>query len=202
MLGLDGEKSLLLSLYDRPEFVREIIEYMTQFITAISEKALTEAKVDFIHIHDMLGDHKTSLISPQLYRDFYLEPYKRLLTSLRNCGQSLLVFSGACSLLPYLDTIAELDFDGLSMIQSAAEAKEIRKRYGNRFAMIGGIDRWLLSSGSDEEIRCEVDLAVDVASQGKMIPTLCERLVYATTYQKYCCFAGRLAEKLLGTGGN
>ena len=195
-LGLEGDAGLLLSLHDRPAFVREMIDYMTDFNISVSEKALSESELDFVYLGDMLGDHKTTFISPAMYEDFFLEPYRRIVAHIRGHGIEMILFQARFTVNPYVSAFAELGFDGFFGTSGARDAERIHSEYGDRFAILGGIDRWLLRFGSFGDIEGEIDLAVEVAQGGRMIPTLCERVVHGTSYANYCHYARYLARQL------
>jgi MtaA/CmuA family methyltransferase len=117
---LRGDTALMLDLYDRPEWVLDLVELCTEVEIAFA-RAQVEAGADIIG----LGDSIASQVSPKMYQQFAL-PYEQqifaavhemgALTRLHICGDttrimSLMAQSGA-------DII---DLDWMVDIRSAAE---------------------------------------------------------------------------------
>lgn len=78
---LRGDAPLLTDLYDRPEWVTELLERCTEVEVAFA-RAQIEAGADIIG----LGDAIASQISPKMYRKFALPYEQRIFTAVREMG--------------------------------------------------------------------------------------------------------------------
>ncbi len=78
---LRGDSALLTDLYDRPEWVRELLEICTGLEIAFA-RAQIEAGADIIG----LGDAIASQVSPRMYRQFALPYEQRIFTAVRELG--------------------------------------------------------------------------------------------------------------------
>ena len=130
---LYGDQALMLSLYDRPDWVKDLLEICTEVEIAFAKEQIM-AGADMIG----LGDAIASLISPKMYQEFALPYEKRIfqvvhemgaLARLHICGNttrilSLMVESGA-------DII---DIDWMVDIRQAASA------FRNGPALCGNFD--------------------------------------------------------------
>ena len=85
-LGLEGPGGALFGVYDRPGLVREIINRFSSLYFACAEKALQEARVDFVVITDELAGIDGLLFSPDTMRELFLAPLAELAGLIRSRG--------------------------------------------------------------------------------------------------------------------
>jgi len=79
--NLRGVLHLMIDLYDRPEWVHELLEVCTEVATAFAV-AQVEAGADIIG----LGDAIASQIGPAAYREFALPYEQRIFSAIREAG--------------------------------------------------------------------------------------------------------------------
>ncbi len=168
LMGFEG---LMYALYDDPALVREIMDFVADFLIAVWEKALIEAKPDFFRVWEDMCYKNGPLISPAMFREFMLQPYKRLTGFLRDCGcRNILVDTdGNCTEL--IPLFLEAGVTGLYPFecQSGMDVVEVRKNFP-RLQMIGGLDKRALARGRnaiDEEVERKL---APLLSQGGYIP--------------------------------
>lgn len=73
-----GVEELLISFYDQPELIHEMMDYLTDFWLTIYEKVCRDVQVDVIHIWEDMSGKAGSLISPAMVREFMLPNYKKI----------------------------------------------------------------------------------------------------------------------------
>ncbi len=78
---LRGDTALMLDLYDRPDWVHELLECCVEVAIAFA-KAQVRAGADIIG----LGDAIASQISPEMYREFALPYEKRIFAAVHEMG--------------------------------------------------------------------------------------------------------------------
>ena len=154
---------LILRTYDRPSWVHE-------FLTVLLEKKLRfiegmkGAKFDLVETGG--GSASSTVISPEIHREFCL-PYDRQLhdalhllgfkVTYHTCGgtrglEDLILQNGADA----SETLAPPSIGGNQ------EPWDVKKKVGNRIALIGGMDQHsVLTRGSSAEIRSQVHLLFD-----------------------------------------
>jgi hypothetical protein len=74
---LAGMENLMLKMYDEPDFVHGLARTTTAFNLEMLD-LLAEAGLDVLVVEDDIADTKSSLISPQQFREF-VNPYNRQL---------------------------------------------------------------------------------------------------------------------------
>lgn len=78
---LRGVSTLLMDLYDRPEWARDLLEVCVEVETAFA-RAQVEAGADIIGV----GDSIASKVSPEMYRRFALPYEQRIFAAVRERG--------------------------------------------------------------------------------------------------------------------
>ena len=110
------------------------------------------------------------LISPRMFGEFMLEPYKKLSGLLRDHGIDVFVVDTDGDAWQLLGLFIEGGVTGLYPfeVQSNMDVRQVRKRYP-RLALQGGIDKKALAAGKDAIDR-ELEAKVPVAMEGGYIP--------------------------------
>lgn len=144
---LRGVLNLLTDLYDRPEWLVELLEKVTEVEIAFA-RAQVAAGADIIG----LGDAVASQLSPQMYRRFALPYEQRIFQAVREVGGTpRLHICGNTNHI--LSDIAEsgaeiIDIDWMVDIDRAAQAFE------GRAALCGNFDPVaVMLQGGPEEVR-------------------------------------------------
>jgi MtaA/CmuA family methyltransferase len=130
---LRGVLHVMTDLYDRPDWLRELLEICTEVAIKFAV-AQVEAGADIIG----LGDAIASQIGPQLYREFALPYEQRIFAAVRQAGAvPRLHICGNTSLL--LDDMARsgADIIDLDWMVNMAEAAKV---IGDRAALCGNFD--------------------------------------------------------------
>jgi uroporphyrinogen decarboxylase len=79
--ALRGDSALLMDLYDRPEWVHQLLETCTEVAVEFA-RAQVEAGADIIG----LGDAIASQISPEMYEEFALPSEQRIFAAVHEAG--------------------------------------------------------------------------------------------------------------------
>jgi hypothetical protein len=145
-----GLEATLAALCDDPAWMHDMFDYLADFYVALYDQVLTLIKPDFcVHWEDMCYV-AGPLISPRMFREFMLEPYKKLSSLLRDHGVDVLMVDtdGDCRKLLPLFVEGGVNAFYPFEVQSHMDVAEIRRQYP-RLAMQGGIDKKALAAGRD-----------------------------------------------------
>ena len=85
MMGLHR---MMIEFYRNPDFIREIMEFSTEFHIETLRRAAEEVSVDFAWICEDMSYKRGPMISPKMVREFMLPCYKRLS---KFCGSTELI---------------------------------------------------------------------------------------------------------------
>jgi len=144
---LRGVSNLLTDLYDRPEWLTDLLEQVTE--TAIGfAKAQIEAGADMIG----LGDAVASQISPKMYRKFALPYEQRIFKAVCDIGgvTRLHICGNTSQILPdMVETQADIiDIDWMVDIQNAVQV------FGDQAALCGNFDPVsVMLQGTPDQVR-------------------------------------------------
>ena len=144
---LRGDSALLVDLYDRPEWVHDLLEICVEVGIAFA-RAQVEAGADIIG----MGDAIASQVSPRMYREFALPYEQRIFAAVHELGAlARLHICGNTThiLAPMAESGADIiDLDWMVDIRRAAET------YGDYPVICGNFDPVaIMLQGTPEQVR-------------------------------------------------
>jgi uroporphyrinogen decarboxylase len=154
---LMGYETLCYALYDQRELVAAIRDRLEHLYSALYKRILEFDRVKLVWGSDDMGFKTGTLISPGDLREFVLPGHKQSAQAAHAAGRPYLLHS--CGNLKAImdDLIDDVGIDAEhsfeDAIQNVVSAKE---RYGDRIALLGGIDVDFLCRASEEQVRRRV----------------------------------------------
>ena len=130
---LRGVSALLLDLYDRPEWVHELLELCVE-VAIVFARAQIEAGADIVG----LGDAIASQVAPDMYREFALPYEKRIFAAVHDMGAvaRLHICGNTTRILPYM---AESGADIVDL-EWMVDLERAAKVFGDHPATCGNFD--------------------------------------------------------------
>ena len=127
------------------------------------------------------------MINPQTYRELFLEGYSRRIKHLKDQGQ--IFIQHACgNNWPMLDIFVDMGIDCYQSIQTSAgmDIAEVQKKYGDKFALWGGVSVENLIEGTADDVRKDVRYVMDnVAPNGGFILGTTHSVAVGTKYDNF-----------------
>jgi hypothetical protein len=162
----------LADFYEEPEAMHELIEYITEYELRLAEQLCKHGKPDALFHHDDWGSHNSSFLSPQMFAEFFLEPYKKVYGYYKDHGVEIIVHhsdSYAANLVPYM---IEMGIDVFQGCVTTNNVPALVKEYGGKIAFMGDIDNGVVDKGdiTDEIIHREVERACRTNGKHYFIP--------------------------------
>ena len=169
-----GEEQLLIDIAEDPGFVRHMAARLVEFVKrqAVHIARMTDTFETAIWIYDEFSSKLSPLFSPKHFEQIFLPYYRDLCAHLHKNEIKHIILHCDGNCLPLYDLLIEAGFDGHQGPAPTTGMKlwEIKKKYGNRFAMIGGMcNIETLANGSKREIEYEAAAILDVAQDGGVI---------------------------------
>jgi len=196
---LMGAERLLVSFYDDPELVHDIMDTLTDFWISVYTRVLQDIRIDHIHIWEDMSGKQGPLISPAMFREFMLPNYKKIVA-----------FAGQNGIpVVSVDTDGNMDImmplleeSGINLVlpfevQAGCDIVALKKKYPG-VCMHGGIDKRELALGR-EAIDRELERVGGLFDRSGYIPTLDHHVPPDISYNDFTYFARRLKEKIFGT---
>lgn len=171
---LMGMENAMMGLYEEPECMHGLINLLTEYEMEFARQAVKYIKPDALFHHDDWGSQISSFMSPEMFREFYLKPYKRVYDFWRDNGVELIVHhsdSYAANLVP---SMIDMGIDIWQGVITTNNTPELIKEYGGRITFMGELDSGALDhpKWSVEEIEAHVEKACKSCGKHYFIPCL------------------------------
>jgi len=154
---LMGYETLCYALYDDRDLVAAISGRLNQMYHVAVRRMLEFERVKLIWGSDDMGFKTGTLISPEDLRVFVLPGHKAMARISHKAGRPYLLHS--CGNLAAImdDLVDDVGIDGFhSFEDTIVRVADMKDSYGERIALLGGIDVDFLCRASEEEIRRRV----------------------------------------------
>jgi uroporphyrinogen decarboxylase len=160
LLGFDN---LMFAYYDLPQLLHAIGEQWVKLLTGAIQQITASAKIDAIDFWEDMAYRNGPMIGPSLFREFMSPYYERVIACARS--RAIEVFEvdtdgNADALIPLFLEVGVnklLPFE----VQAGMDIREIRKRYGRKLIIEGGLDKRVLAldfAAIKEEVESKVPI--------------------------------------------
>ena len=138
-----GTEEISYLFYDDPALVEEMIEFNTEFFLAVVERALGEVQFDFFNFFEDFAGKGGPLISPSIFRKFFLPHYQKITQRLRRAGIEHLLLDSDGDVEVLIPLMLEAGVTCLWPLEQASglDPVRLRKAFGKDLALAGGIDK-------------------------------------------------------------
>ena len=151
---LMGLQSFSYALHDQPDLVEAICQRVGELVTTAFAHAATIENVAMMFLSDDLGFFSGTFVSPDILRRYIFPHYKKIADITHRAGR-LLIFHSCGNLHRIMDElIDDIGIDAKhSFEDKITPVEEAYRRWGDRVAILGGVDMHLLSRGTEEQVR-------------------------------------------------
>ena len=167
-----GFEGLCLLMADDPDFVQEMCQFWTHFISATLAPLLHRVQLDYVCISEDMAFKDHSMISPALVRHFLLPAYQCWVPEIKASGCPIVDMDSDGYIGDLIPIWLEVGINSCWPVEVAAGNDIIayRRRFGRHMAYHGGIDKRALARGGDT-MRAEVMRVVPpLLDDGGFIP--------------------------------
>lgn len=164
---LMGYETLCYALYDQRALVQAIADRLLDLYTVVLERILEFKRVEIVWGSDDMGFKTGTLISPKDLRAFVLPGHKKMAAMAHAAGKPYLLHS--CGNLETImeDLIEDVKIDAKHSFEDTIEdVRDVKRRYGHRIALLGGIDLDFLCRADEAAVRARVRDTLDVCQPG------------------------------------
>ncbi|MCD6415912.1 MAG: uroporphyrinogen-III decarboxylase-like protein [Planctomycetes bacterium] len=154
---LMGYETLCYALYDQRDLVKAISDRLMEIFQVSLRRMLEFDCVKIVWGPDDMGFKTGTLISPHDLREFVLPGHKLMARMAHDAGLPYLLHS--CGKLDDImdDLLDDVKIDALHSFEDSIEpVAESCEKYGDRIALLGGIDMDFLARADEEQIRRRV----------------------------------------------
>ena len=159
MMSYEG---LCLAIHDNPELVQAMSDRIGSLMEAYYRHLLSLDRVICLFPGDDMGFRTATLLAPQQLRKYGLPWHKRFAGMAHQRG--IPYFLHSCGNLEKImvDLIEDVGIDGKHSYEDAIiPVEDFQARYGNRIAVLGGVDVHRLTTGTQDQVRQRVRFLIE-----------------------------------------
>jgi len=196
--SLLGTEEVLVTFFDDPDLMHEMMDYLTDFWIAIYEKVVRKLKVDVVHIWEDMAGKNGSLISPELIREFMLPNYIKVKQFVDK--HDIPIFSGDSDgnlreLVPIFHEVGVNRYIPFEVV-AGNDILEYRRRFPD-LCINGGIDKRVLAIGR-EAWQSELNKVREMLKYPGYEPSLDHAVPPDVSWQNFYDFHMELKEVIYG----
>lgn len=197
-----GVEEHLYAFYDEPELMHDINKYTLEVYKKYLKMALEVIQPDVIYIQEDLSGKNGPMISPECFREFVGDYYRKLIPMLKEmgCGNVFVDTDGDFKML--IPEFIAAGVDGfLPMdVNAGMDINEVRREFPE-LKFIGGYNKLEIIEGR-EAIDREFERILPVIRQGGYIPGVDHQVAPATSLENYRYYLKRLGECMEESGAD
>jgi uroporphyrinogen decarboxylase len=168
MSPLCGHEHLLRGMATDPAWIRDMVEVYSRVTIDLLELVFSRAGLpDGLWVWDDLGFKKRPFMSPAMYRELLFPGHRRLFAWARDRGLPVILHADGF-VEPLLPHLIEAGIDCLQPLEVKAgmDLLKLKKNYGERIALVGGMDIRALIANDLEQVRAELANKIPPAMSG------------------------------------
>ena len=163
-----GHECLLMSMAMDPDWVRDMADLYTTVTIDLLEMLLDqEGLPDGLWVWDDLGLKHRPFMSPAMYREILFPGHRRLFDFAHSRGLPVILHSDGF-VEPLIPQLIEAGMDCLQPLEAKAgmDLLKLKKAFGERIALIGGMNALELVSNDLARVRQELESKLPQAMAG------------------------------------
>ncbi len=197
---LMGEERLLFNFYDDPQLIRDFMNTLADLWIGLWGEALSEIKVDCVNFWEDMAYRSGPLISPEMFREFMLPPYRKVTSFLKEMGVKIILVDSDGNVEKLVPLFMESGITAVFPfeVQAGSDVVSFRRRYP-RLQIMGGIDKMKIALGRraiDEELDSRVS---PMLKSGGYIPHIDHHVHPEISWDNFKYYRDRLKEMILQT---
>jgi len=196
---LMGEEELCIACYEQPELIDDILQTITDTCVKTFQRVLDIVTIDHLDVHEDMAGKSGPLFGPRQVERFMKPYYRTVWDMLQQAGASLFCQDSDGNMNGIVDSMLDCGINFMFPCEPAAgmDIVEMRKKYGNRVALKGGINKHALR-GTKEDVRRELEYKMcDLTKGGGTIFALDHRIPNGVPVENYRYYV-QLGRELLG----
>ncbi|MDH7512258.1 MAG: uroporphyrinogen decarboxylase family protein [Clostridiales bacterium] len=164
---LGGLEKGSLAILQSPELVRAATNYLVSEQN-LADEVLVHPEADAVLVSHDFG-HKTGpFLNPDMFKDLFFEANRVRVKNLKDKHGKKVFLHSCGNVNSYFDFFIAIGFDAFQSIQASADMdiSAIKKKYGEKITLWGGVSLENLISGTAEDVRRDVRRAMACAKPG------------------------------------
>ena len=144
-----GFEPLCIMMLEDPDFVQDMIDFWSGFISETLQPLLDNLDLDAVHISEDMAYKQKAMISPEMTREFLLPVYSRWTKHILASGCPIIDMDCDGFIGELIPIWIEAGINCCDPVEVAAgnDIVQFRKTFGKKMAYIGGIDKRAIAKG-------------------------------------------------------
>jgi uroporphyrinogen-III decarboxylase len=162
---LRGMEELMMDMAAGDEKAVWHLDRLTE-IACIRAAGYARAGVDILHTGDDVGMQHTTLMSPEMYRDWIKPRFAKVIAAAKTIKPDLLVSYHSCGyVVPFIEDFIEVGVDVLNPVQpECMDFAQLHAEYGSRLSFWGTLGtQTTMPFGTPEEVRAVTIRNLEIA---------------------------------------
>ncbi|GAB6907217.1 Uroporphyrinogen-III decarboxylase [Desulfosarcina cetonica] len=179
---LMGMEDALMALYEEPEEMHGLIALLKDQELRRAELIIERLHPDALFHHDDWGGQASTFLSPNMYADFFLEPYKEIYKFWKDNGIELIVHHSDSYAATYVPLMIEMGIDIWQGTMTTNDIPKLIEAYGKQITFMGGLDSGVIDFPEWTPEICAEHVEKACRSFGKhyFIPCLTQGLPFSS----------------------
>ena len=145
----------LMAYYEYPDEMHELIDYLTEWELELAKGICENLHPDAVFHHDDWGSAQNSFLSPEMFREFFLEPYQKIYQFYHDHGCQLVIHHSDSYCANLVPTMIEMGIDVFQGCTKSNNIPELIQKYGGQIAFMGEIDNQQVDFPGWTDADCE-----------------------------------------------
>jgi len=181
-----GFEGIALLCHDDPGLVEEIISHLAGLTVSVIKRAAAEIRIDYGGGWEDMCYRSGPIISPKMVRQWLTPNYARITEVLHATSCDIIYTDCDGNIMEMIEPWLEGGLTAIFPVEAAAGSDPIaiRKKYGEKVAILGGVNKRALIAGKDA-IRGEIKRIKPYVLEGGWIPHVDHRCPPDVTFEDY-----------------
>ena len=195
---LMGEEVACLAYYEQPELMADILATISDTTMRVLEPISETLQIDQLMVHEDFAGKSGPLVGPVQIREYFQPYYRRVWDLVSSHGARIFEQDTDGNINPVIPALLDCGLTSIYPMEPAAgmDIVQVRKTYGTRLAMRGGIDKHVLREDR-AAIRRELEYKLAPALRTGCALGLDHRIPNGTPLENYRYYV-TLGREILG----
>jgi len=183
-----GHEHMLVGMALDPDWVRDMVDTYADLTIALMETLFDEAgRPDGIWFYEDMGFKQRPFMSPRMYREIVMPGHRKTFDYAHSLGLPVIIHSCGCIDLLVADLVeAGMDCLQVMEVKAGMDPLKIKREFGDRIALCGGMDARNLVANDRPAIKRELEQKIPALMEGSgyilhsdhSIPDTCDYETY------------------------
>lgn len=135
---LMGFEDTLTNLYEHPQEMHALIDYITTYRLLYVKLLIDNLRPDVVFSHDDWGTKDALFMKPEMWREFFKEPYRRFYGYIRSRGV-IAIHHADSYLAPIVEDMAEIGIQVWQGVLPENDIPALQQKLHGRLVLMGGM---------------------------------------------------------------